>query len=78
MVVTYHDSISAQRMWNIFQNLDSLICKYHQWVYIHYASTYRQIKITLVDDLPIHIDGEPWIQPKGQCVILKSALKVCS
>ncbi|KAF6028330.1 DGKQ [Bugula neritina] len=33
------------------------------------------IKLTLLDTVPIHIDGEPWNQPKGSCTIIKSALK---
>ena len=27
-------------------------------------------------ELPIHVDGEPWIQCAGEIVVLKSALKV--
>ena len=27
-------------------------------------------------DMPVHVDGEPWIQPAGQVVVLRSALKV--
>jgi len=27
-------------------------------------------------ELPIQVDGEPWIQSAGEIVVLKSALKV--
>jgi hypothetical protein len=27
-------------------------------------------------ELPVHVDGEPWLQPPGQVVVLRSALKV--
>ena len=27
-------------------------------------------------DLPVQVDGEPWVQPAGQVVVLRSALKV--
>jgi len=26
--------------------------------------------------MPVHVDGEPWIQSPGEVVVLKSALKV--
>ena len=35
------------------------------------------IKIRLNADMPVQVDGEPWIQTPGDVVILKSALKVC-
>ena len=34
-----------------------------------------QIKITTKDEWPVHVDGEPHIQPPGTITILKSALK---
>lgn len=34
------------------------------------------IKIRLNTDLPVQVDGEPWIQSPGDVVVLKSALKV--
>lgn len=34
------------------------------------------IKIHLHSDLPVQVDGEPWIQSPGDVVVLKSALKV--
>ena len=36
-----------------------------------------QIKIRINTDMPVQVDGEPWIQAPGEVVILKSALKVC-
>jgi len=35
-----------------------------------------QLRITLLSDLPVHVDGEPWVQAAGQVVVLRSALKV--
>ena len=34
------------------------------------------IKIRLNTDMPVQVDGEPWIQTPGDVVVLKSALKV--
>jgi len=34
------------------------------------------IKIRLNTELPVQVDGEPWIQTPGDVVVLKSALKV--
>lgn len=34
------------------------------------------IKIHLHSDIPVQVDGEPWIQSPGDVVVLKSALKV--
>jgi hypothetical protein len=34
------------------------------------------IKIRMNSELPVHVDGEPWIQAPGDIVVLKSALKV--
>ncbi|CAI9728874.1 diacylglycerol kinase theta-like isoform X1 [Octopus vulgaris] len=33
------------------------------------------LRITLLTDLPVQVDGEPWIQPAGQVMVLRSALK---
>lgn len=33
------------------------------------------LRITLLTDLPVQVDGEPWVQPAGQVVVLRSALK---
>ncbi|KAK2179943.1 hypothetical protein NP493_466g05012 [Ridgeia piscesae] len=33
------------------------------------------MRIHLLTDLPVQVDGEPWIQPAGQVVVLRSALK---
>ena len=43
------------------------------------VNTYFQgghIRIRMNSELPIQVDGEPWIQPPGEIVVLKSALKV--
>jgi len=43
------------------------------------VNTYFQgghIRIRMNIELPIQVDGEPWIQPPGEIVVLKSALKV--
>ena len=34
------------------------------------------IKIHLNSDIPVQVDGEPWIQSPCDVVVLKSALKV--
>ncbi|KAI4491356.1 hypothetical protein M0804_002748 [Polistes exclamans] len=34
------------------------------------------IKIRLNSDIPVQVDGEPWVQSPGEIVVLKSALKV--
>ncbi|XP_043194668.1 diacylglycerol kinase theta-like isoform X1 [Amphibalanus amphitrite] len=33
------------------------------------------IRIHLHTDMPVQVDGEPWVQPAGEVVVLKSALK---
>lgn len=35
-----------------------------------------QIKIRLNTEMPIQVDGEPWVQPACEMNILRSALKV--
>lgn len=34
------------------------------------------VKIHLTNEVPVQVDGEPWVQGPGELVILKSALKV--
>lgn len=34
------------------------------------------IKIHLNTEMPVQVDGEPWVQGAGEVTILKSALKV--
>ncbi|CAH8469969.1 unnamed protein product [Schistosoma turkestanicum] len=33
------------------------------------------IRITVKSDIPVQVDGEPWIQSPGQIIVLRSALK---
>ncbi|BFZ21453.1 hypothetical protein BsWGS_24491 [Bradybaena similaris] len=33
------------------------------------------LRITLLCDMPVQVDGEPWVQPAGQVIVLRSALK---
>ena len=35
-----------------------------------------QLRITLLCEMPVQVDGEPWIQPAGEVIVLRSALKV--
>ncbi|VDL89539.1 unnamed protein product [Schistocephalus solidus] len=35
----------------------------------------EHIRISLKTDIPVQVDGEPWIQSPGQIVVLRSALK---
>ena len=30
----------------------------------------------MFEELPVQVDGEPWLQPAGHVVVLRSALKV--
>lgn len=49
-----------------------------KYIYI-YCQTFPQgghIKIHLYSDIPVQVDGEPWIQSPGDIVVLKSALTV--
>ncbi|PRD26374.1 UNVERIFIED_CONTAM: Dgkq [Trichonephila clavipes] len=34
------------------------------------------IRIKLNTEMPVQVDGEPWIQAPGEVVVLRSALKV--
>lgn len=46
---------------------------------LHMMLMYSQgghIKIHLNSDIPVQVDGEPWVQSPGDVVVLKSALKV--
>ena len=36
----------------------------------------HQIKIKIHTEMPVQVDGEPWIQSPGEVSIIKSALKV--
>ncbi|XP_065582252.1 diacylglycerol kinase theta-like isoform X3 [Artemia franciscana] len=33
------------------------------------------IRIKIISEIPIQVDGEPWVQSPGEVVVLKSALK---
>ena len=44
-----------------------------------YVTTLLQgshIKIKTNTEIPVQVDGEPWLQPPGDIVVLRSALKV--
>ena len=43
---------------------------------IRTSDLYRQIRIQMMNELPVQVDGEPWVQPAGHVVVLRSALKV--
>ena len=34
------------------------------------------IRIQIKSEVPVQVDGEPWIQQPGEVTVLKSALKV--
>jgi diacylglycerol kinase (ATP) len=46
----------------------------YMWCYIFLQGGH--IKIHLHSDIPVQVDGEPWVQSPGDVVVLKSALKV--
>lgn len=55
--------------------------KFHKsFINFHLLSSLQggHIKIHLNTDMPVQVDGEPWIQSPGDVVVLKSALKVSS
>ena len=44
---------------------------------MYYFIQGSHIKIKTTTEIPVQVDGEPWLQPAGDIVVLKSALKVC-
>ena len=38
--------------------------------------SFLQIRIKMLQDVAVQVDGEPWVQPAGIVTVLKSALKV--
>jgi len=53
---------------------DYFILFYLKWITFFQGG---HVKINLTNEVPVQIDGEPWVQGPGELVILKSALKVC-
>lgn len=50
-----------------------------QLTFVHILFWNRQgghIKIHSHSDVPVQVDGEPWVQPPGEVVVFNSALKV--
>ena len=45
--------------------------------FLYYFIQGSHIKIKTTTEIPVQVDGEPWLQPAGDIVVLKSALKVC-
>lgn len=45
----------------------------YNFILIHQGG---HIKIHSHSDIPVQVDGEPWIQPPGDVVVFNSALKV--
>ena len=45
--------------------------------FVYYFIQGSHIKIKTTTEIPVQVDGEPWLQPAGDIVVLKSALKVC-
>lgn len=55
---------------------------FYNYFILFYLKSYTffqggHVKIHLTNEVPVQIDGEPWVQGPGELVILKSALKVC-
>lgn len=48
------------------------VCTYGTYIFLQGG----HIKIHLNSDIPVQVDGEPWVQSPGDVVVLKSALKV--
>lgn len=48
----------------------------HEYVFVQFQGGH--IKIHSHSDIPVQVDGEPWIQPPGEVVVFNSALKVSS
>ena len=46
------------------------------FIAFNFLSRLVQIRIQLLETLPVQVDGEPWNQPPGHVVVLRSALKV--
>lgn len=44
--------------------------------YLFFTFKGGHIKIHSHSDIPVQVDGEPWIQPPGDVVVFNSALKV--
>jgi hypothetical protein len=44
--------------------------------YLFFLNQGSHIKIRTNIEMPVQVDGEPWLQPPGDIVVLKSALKV--
>lgn len=42
----------------------------------HFVIQGSHIKIRMNSELPVQVDGEPWIQAPSDIVVLRSALKV--
>ncbi len=57
----------------VYYNTNDLIKKDYLLIMKNF---YFKIKIRVNTDIPVHVDGEPWLQSPCAITILKSALKV--
>lgn len=67
---------SAMRIAQVSFFFNFISDKKIQFKFVFFCLQGGHIKIHLHSDIPVQVDGEPWVQSAGDIVVLKSALKV--